>query len=74
MPSSNRALRSFSKAPSRWLRFCTARADAMPKLSLYCRPEASSCRSPGLSCVPANQEPIMTWLAPAARARATSRG
>src|SRR5947207_584717 len=46
----------------------------MPKLSLYRRPSADCCRSPGDSCVPANHEPIMTLEAPAASAMATSRG
>ena len=52
----------------------TARAEAMPKLSLYSRPSPSRCRSPGDSYVPANHEPIMTLAAPAASASATSRG
>ena len=52
----------------------TARADAIPKLSLYRRPSASRCASPGDSCVPASQEPTMTFAAPAAIASATSRG
>src|SRR5690606_38511302 len=52
----------------------TARADAMPKLTLYIRPWLSRCTSPGDSYVPANHEPIITLDAPAARANATSRG
>ena len=38
------------------------------------RPSVSRIRSPGDSWVPANQEPTITADAPAARARATSRG
>ena len=56
------------------VRLATARADAIPKDTLNARPSASCSRSPGDSWVPANQEPIITEEAPAARARATSRG
>ncbi len=47
-----------------------------PSRSSPCRAGRRSrpCRSPGDSCVPANQDPIITWEAPAARASATSRG
>ncbi|OIQ80072.1 hypothetical protein GALL_381770 [mine drainage metagenome] len=74
IPSSYSAFRARSNALPPVLRAATARADAIPKLSLYSRPEPSSCRSPGDSCVPANQDPTITWAAPAASARATSRG
>ncbi len=56
------------------MRLATARAEAIPKDTLKARPSASCMRSPGDSCVPANHEPIITELAPAARASATSRG
>ena len=74
MPSSNSALRARSNGESSLVRVRTARAEAMPKLSLYRRPSASRCASPGDSYVPANHEPIMTLDAPAASASATSRG
>src|SRR5439155_20341398 len=51
-----------------------ARFDAIPNDSLYGRPLSSRNRSPGDSYVPASQEPIITADAPAATARATSRG
>ena len=74
MPSSYSPLRARSNADPPRVRAATARADAIPKLSLYSRPVPSSCRSPGLSWVPANQDPTITWDAPAASASATSRG
>ncbi len=74
MPSSNSSLRARSNGESPALRCRTARADAIPKLSLYSRPSASRNVSPGDSYVPANQDPIMTLDAPAASASATSRG
>ena len=40
MPSSNRALRARSYADSSLVRLRTARAEAMPKDSLYGRPSA----------------------------------
>src|SRR5215217_2001449 len=46
----------------------------MPNDSLNARPSASRCRSPGDSWVPANQDPTITFAAPAASASATSRG
>ena len=46
----------------------------MPKDSLYISPSALILRSPGDSWVPANHEPTITFEAPAASARATSRG
>ena len=74
MPSSNSAMRARSNPAASRVRFATARELAMPNDSLYSRPSASVRRSPGLSWVPANHEPTMTLAAPAARARATSRG
>src|SRR5690625_3446583 len=75
IPSSYNALRARSNAvDSLEVRAATARAEAIPKDSLYNRPPESVCRSPVDSYVPANQDPIITWLAPAANARATSRG
>ena len=56
------------------MRLATARAEAIPKDTLNGRPSASWTRSPGDSWVPANHDPIITDEAPAARARATSRG
>src|SRR5690625_6917001 len=73
-PSSKNALRARSKAFSFRVRAETARAEAMPKFSLYLRPSRSINMSPGDSTTPANQEPIMTCDAPAASANATSRG
>src|SRR5690625_7446763 len=73
-PSSKNPLRARAKASSCWVRAETARAEAMPKFSLYLRPSVSVNMSPGDSKTPENQEPIITWEAPAARARATSRG
>src|SRR6266496_4449665 len=73
-PSSNSAFRARSNGLSPAVRCCTARADAMPKLSLYSRPSVSRYASPGDSYVPANHDPIITFDAPAASASATSRG
>ncbi len=47
MPSSNRALRARSNAPSPRVRALTARFDAIPNDSLYGRPFSSRSRSPG---------------------------
>src|SRR5580765_1428266 len=74
MPSSKTALRARSYAVSLAVRLRTARDEAMPKDSLYCRPSLPVNRSPGDSRVPANHDPIMTLDAPAASASATSRG
>ena len=74
MPSSNSSFRARSSAESLAERSRTARADAIPKLSLYSRPSGERNVSPGDSNVPANQDPIITLEAPAARASATSRG
>jgi hypothetical protein len=74
IPSSNSSLRARSYAESAAERSRTARADAIPKLSLYSRPSGSLNASPGDSNVPANHDPTMTADAPAASASATSRG
>ena len=74
MPSSNSSLRARSNAESLAERSRTARADAIPKLSLYSRPSGDRNVSPGDSYVPANHDPIITLEAPAASASATSRG
>src|SRR5699024_11658786 len=60
MPSSNSPFRARENADSERVRLATARAEAMPKLSLYFLPWPSTRRSPGDSWVPANQEPTMT--------------
>src|SRR5699024_1396718 len=73
-PSSKNAFRARPNASSLRVRAETARAEAIPKFSLYFRPSWSVNMSPGDSSTPANQEPIITWDAPAANARATSRG
>src|SRR5699024_12416214 len=71
---SNSRVRARENADSERVRLATARAEAMPKRSLCFLPCPSPRRSPGDSWVPANQEPTMTCEAPAANARATSRG
>ena len=47
MPSSNSSLRARSNGESATDRSLTARAEAIPKLSLYSRPSASRNASPG---------------------------
>src|SRR5699024_12604545 len=74
MPSSNSAMRARSIPDASRVRLATAREEAMPNDSLYARPSLAYIILHGLSYVPANQEPIMTLLAPAANANATSRG
>src|SRR6202453_3345785 len=74
MPSSKSALRARSNAESLAERSRTARADAIPKLSLYSRPSGERNVSPGDSNVPENHDPIITFEAPAASASATSLG
>ena len=74
MPSSNSSLRARSNAVSLRCGSSPPGCDAMPKLSLYSRPSGSRRVSAADSYVPASQEPNMTLDAPAASARATSRG
>jgi hypothetical protein len=74
MPSSKSSLRARSSGESLAERRRTARAEAIPKLSLYSRPSGDRNVSPGDSNVPANHDPIITLEAPAASASATSRG
>ena len=74
MPSAKRVRRASRHGSSAPNRASTAFVDAMPQLCLK-RPPSGACSSmPGASIVPANHEPIITELAPAASASATSRG
>src|SRR5699024_12544964 len=72
-PSSKNAFRARAKASSLRVRAETARAEAIPKCALYFRPSWSVNMSPGDSSTPPDHDPVSTWHASAADARATSR-